>query len=191
VPQRQLLHHEAGFDGLAEADVVGDEQVSARHGQCPDYGVELVIGDAHARPERRLEHGLIGGGDRAPAHRVEEGVELARLVEPVGRLGEGVLVVGDRAALQLPDHAELLVAGVILDAHQGDDAGRAAGDGSGLRGKAARRDTGDDPDPVADREKLSLAGALPTGSSMAVVIPPPHDHCRSSCRILSPSWSLG
>jgi len=47
-PERQLLHHEAGFDGLPEADVVGDEQVCARHGQCPDHGVELIVGDAHA-----------------------------------------------------------------------------------------------------------------------------------------------
>ena len=156
VPQRQLLHHEAGFHGLPQANVVGDEQVRAWHGESPDHRVELVVGDAHARPERRLEHGLVGGGDRAPAHRVEEGVELAGVIEPVGGVGEGVLVVGDRAPLQLPDHAELLVAGVILDADQGDDVGRAAGDGSGLRGKAARRDAGDDPDPVADGDKLSF-----------------------------------
>ena len=87
-----------------------------------------------AGAERRLQHGLVGRGDRAPAHRVEERVELGRVVEPVSRVGQGVLVVGDRAALQLPDHAELLVAGVVLDADQGHQVRRPAG-----QGRASRR----------------------------------------------------
>ena len=48
VAKDQLLDDEAGLDGLAEADVVGDQQVDPRHLQGARDGVELVIleGDA-------------------------------------------------------------------------------------------------------------------------------------------------
>ncbi len=154
VPQDQLLHDQAGLDRLAEAHVVGDEQVRPRHGQRPDHRVELVVIDLDAGPERGLEHGLVGRGNRTPADRVKESVELARLVEPGGRVGQHVLIVGDRAALQLPDDAQLLVAGVVLDADQGDGVLRAAG--HGLRGDGAPGHVGDDPDPVADGDELTL-----------------------------------
>ena len=40
--QEELLDHEAGLDGLAQADVVGEQQVGARSGQGPPQGLELV-----------------------------------------------------------------------------------------------------------------------------------------------------
>ena len=75
VAQEQLLDDQPGLDGLAQADVVGDEQVDAGHLQRPDHRVELVVLDGDAGAERRLEGPAVGGGDGAPAHGVEEGVE--------------------------------------------------------------------------------------------------------------------
>ena len=83
VPQHQLLHDQAGLDRLAQPDVVGDQQVGPRHGQRPDHRVELIVLDLDTGAERRLQHGLVRRGDRAPAHRVQEGVQLGRVVEAV------------------------------------------------------------------------------------------------------------
>ena len=77
VAEEQLLDDQAGLDGLAQADVVGDQQVDAGHLQRPHHRVELVVLDRDARAERRLERPAVGGGDGAPAHGVEEGVEPA------------------------------------------------------------------------------------------------------------------
>jgi hypothetical protein len=51
----QLLHHHAGLDRLAEADVVGDEQVHARHAQRPHHRLELEVLDLDRAPEGSLE----------------------------------------------------------------------------------------------------------------------------------------
>ena len=53
--QRQLLDHQAGFDRLAEAHVIGDQQVDTRHLDCTDQRVELVVLDLHAAAERCLQ----------------------------------------------------------------------------------------------------------------------------------------
>jgi hypothetical protein len=54
VPEQHLLHDEAGLDRLAEAHVVGDEQVDSRHGEGAGDGFELVLLDRDAGPERGL-----------------------------------------------------------------------------------------------------------------------------------------
>ena len=82
--------------------------------------------------------------------------------------------MGDRAALQLPDDAQLLVAGVILDADQGDGVRRAAGHGSvAARKLLATSET--------TQTRLRTVTSCPSaGASLAVavasvvVIPPPH-----------------
>ena len=55
VAEDQFLGDQAGLDGLAETDVVGDQQVDARHLERPDERVELVVLDVDAAAERRLE----------------------------------------------------------------------------------------------------------------------------------------
>ena len=79
------------------------KQVGPGHRQRPHHGVELVVLDLDPGAERRLKHGLVRRCDRAPPHRVQERVQLARIVEAVCRVRQGMLIVGDRAALQLPD----------------------------------------------------------------------------------------
>src|SRR6266849_5524368 len=43
VTNDEFLADEPGFDGFAEANVIGDEQVDARHLDGSRYGVELVV----------------------------------------------------------------------------------------------------------------------------------------------------
>jgi hypothetical protein len=80
VPQQHLLDDQAGLDRLAEAHVVGDEQVDPRHGEGAGDGFELVLLDRDAGPERGLERPGVGAGDGAPADGVEEGAELLRII---------------------------------------------------------------------------------------------------------------
>lgn len=88
--QQEFLRDEAGLDGLAEADVVGDEQVDPKHGQRTRHRGELMGFDGDPGAERRLERPLVGPGDGAPADGVDEGArqrgrrELALLVTVVG-----------------------------------------------------------------------------------------------------------
>jgi hypothetical protein len=106
--QEQLLHRQAGLDGLAQADVVGDEQADARHLQGAHHGVELVVLDGDAAAEWRVEVADVGRGHGAPAHGVEEGVEAVRGIEAGRGIGQGRAVVHEGAGLELPDDLELL-----------------------------------------------------------------------------------
>jgi hypothetical protein len=54
VPQDHLLGDEAGRDGLAQADVVGDEQVDARHLDRTHDRLQVVVLAADAAAEGRL-----------------------------------------------------------------------------------------------------------------------------------------
>src|SRR5262245_23388689 len=100
--KHQLQQHEAGLNRLAEANVVRDEQVDARHLDRANDRIELIALDLDAAAERRLE--LTGIGDRggAPSDRVEEGLEVRRLIETF-RFGQRHLLEGVRSRLDLPD----------------------------------------------------------------------------------------
>ena len=77
-PQQQLARDEAGLDGLAEAGVVGDEEIHARQSEGLAQGLHLVGVDPDAGAKRRLEEVGVGGGDAVPAQGVQEGAEMAR-----------------------------------------------------------------------------------------------------------------
>jgi hypothetical protein len=82
---QQLTHDEARFDGLAQAHVVGNKQVYARHAQGHAQGLQLVGLDLDTGAVGRLKQLGIGGGDAAPAQGMQEGREQARLVKaPAG-----------------------------------------------------------------------------------------------------------
>ena len=55
VPDDEFEGGHPGLDGLAETDVVGDQQVDPGHLNRPDHGIELVILDVDARTERGLD----------------------------------------------------------------------------------------------------------------------------------------
>ena len=82
--QQQLAGDQPGLDRLAEADVVGDEEVDAREPQRLAQRLDLVGVDLDAGAERRLEEARVGRGDAVPAERVQVGRELARVVEALG-----------------------------------------------------------------------------------------------------------
>ena len=79
--QQQLAQDQPGLDRLAQAHVVGDELVYARHQQRLAQRFELVVEEANAGTERRLEQGRIGGGDATPAQGAVEGAEAVRRIE--------------------------------------------------------------------------------------------------------------
>ena len=51
----QFLDHQPGFDGLAQADIVGDEQVGTRQLDGAHQGIELVVFDVDAAAEGGLQ----------------------------------------------------------------------------------------------------------------------------------------
>jgi len=84
VAQDHLLNNEPRLDRLAKPYVVGDQQVDAGHRERLRDRLELVVLDRDTRPERRLQRVVVGAGDGAPAHGIEEGAEDVGVVPPVG-----------------------------------------------------------------------------------------------------------
>ena len=62
VADDQLEGDQARLDRLAEANVVGDQQIDARHLDGTEDGVELVVFNIDARAKRRLDVPDVGGG---------------------------------------------------------------------------------------------------------------------------------
>ncbi len=85
VTQQQLLHDQAGFNGLTEANIVGDKQRRTWHPQRPYKWLKLVVLDRDAAAEGRLQGPLVSARDRAPTDGVKEGVEFGWIVELVLR----------------------------------------------------------------------------------------------------------
>ena len=112
--EQQLLSDESGFDRLAEADVIGDQQVDAWHLQATHEWIELVVLDRDAAPERGLEGLHVGIGGRAPADGIEEGIDAAGFVE-FADLRETGLLEDAGAGFQFPDDLELLAERVLVD----------------------------------------------------------------------------
>ncbi len=76
------------FDGLAQAHVVGDQQVDPGHLDRPHHRIKLVVLDVDAGAERRLDVLHVGRRGGSPAHGIEEGVEPFGRIE-AGRLRQG------------------------------------------------------------------------------------------------------
>jgi hypothetical protein len=85
LPQQQFAGDEPGLDGLAQANVIGDEQVHARQEQRLAQGFDLVGVDANAGAEGGLEEPGIGGRDAVPAQRMQVGGEQPGRIEATGR----------------------------------------------------------------------------------------------------------
>ena len=78
------------FNGLAEPNIVGDEEVDPGHLNGPHHGIELVVLDFDAGAEGRLDGPYIGQGGGSPPDGIEKGVELIGRIE-AGRLREAPL----------------------------------------------------------------------------------------------------
>ena len=159
---QHLAEDQPGLDGLAQADVVGDEQPHPRHLQGLAQGLELVVLDLDARPVGRLEEPGIGRGDAVPAQGVEVGREQIRAIEaPLGHRLPAALAEDPRVELALPQHLEGLAEGVVLEAGQADQGGVAVS----VRGREildevlARADA----DDLSRLERVGVAPAMAGG----------------------------
>ncbi|MDH6449558.1 hypothetical protein M2155_001966 [Streptomyces sp. SAI-119] len=130
--QQQLLDDEASLDGLAEADVIGEEQVDTGGADRAGDGFELVGLDGDAGAERRLEGLDVGGGDGRPADGVEERGETGRRVVLSGRrVGQGAAVEDAAAGLDFPDDGEGVPEAAVGDGLEVNEGGGAAVGGRG------------------------------------------------------------
>ena len=118
VAQHQLLGDQTGLDGLAQADVVGDEHRHPGHGEGLDQGQELVVLDVDPGPEGGLEGRGVGRGHRAPAHRVEKGGERLGVVQPFRWVGQGGLGPDLGAGLHFPVDGERVGAALVVDGNE-------------------------------------------------------------------------
>ena len=115
-----------GLDGLAEAGVVGDEEVDAGHAERLAKRLHLVGVDLDAGPERGLEEVRVGGGDAVPAKGVQEGAEMAGRVEAPGAEGAPRFLHEDAAVdLEVPVDLQGLPLGIIVGAREADARRRA------------------------------------------------------------------
>lgn len=76
VAQHQLLDDQATLDGLAQAHVVCDKQIDPWHLDGTGQRVELVVLDFDTRAEWSLQGAGIGLRNGAPAHGVQERIQL-------------------------------------------------------------------------------------------------------------------
>ena len=120
IAQHKFLGNETRLDGLAETDVVGDQQAHPGHPQRFDQWEELVVLDVYAGPERGLECPRVGRRNRAPASRVEERREGVRLINPVTGVRQLGLGTNLCAGLGLPEDPEGRRASLVVDRHQAD-----------------------------------------------------------------------
>src|SRR4051812_27343701 len=102
--EKKFLDDQARLDRLAEADVIGKQQVRSGARQGSLEWSQLVGLDVGAAAERRLDRSVIGAGDRTPAQRIDEGRESVRVVELVGvdLLGEAPVRQRTPALLEFP-----------------------------------------------------------------------------------------
>ncbi len=118
----QLADDQAGFDGLAEADVVGDEEVDARKLEGLAQGLELVGEDLDAGAVGRLKQLGVRRGDAVPAQRVEIGGEAARVVEAArGDRAPRVSVEDLSVELAFPEDDEGRALRVVVEAGEPDE----------------------------------------------------------------------
>ena len=147
--KEELARDEARFDGLAEARVVGDEEVDPGHPERLPQRLHLVGVDPDAGPKRGLEEARVGGGDAAPAQGVQEGAEVAGRVEAARADRAPRLLLQDAAVdLEVPPDLQGLPLGVVVGAREGDPRG------GGRRGRLHRLH---EPAPRAHLDELADA----------------------------------
>jgi hypothetical protein len=154
----QLLDHQPSLDGLAEADVVCDEEVHPRHLDRAHERVELVGLDRNAAAKRRLQGPDVGRRSGTPAHSVQERVQPFRFVKSSGFREFGAFVQ-PRPGFDLPYNLKVLAEPIVLHGCQRNEMLRWGGGGlERRRWKRAALDLRDDPAAGADLRNLADLG---------------------------------
>ena len=118
-PQQQLAGNQPGFDGLAEAHIITDEQIDTRQQQRFTQRLQLIRLQANPGPERRLKAIRIGRGQAIPAQSMQIGGKPGGGIEttlPEGRPGfptEDLSI-----EFMLPQHLQRLALRVVIDASE-------------------------------------------------------------------------
>ena len=120
VPDDEFQGHHACLDGLAEAHVVGDQQVDPWHLDGPHHRVKLVVLDVDAGAKGGLDVPHVGGRRGTPADGIEESVKLVGRIE-AGGIGQGDLLDDPGSRLKLPDDVEFFAQAIVFDRRQGEE----------------------------------------------------------------------
>jgi hypothetical protein len=115
--EQEFPGDQASLDCLAEADVVGDEQIDPRQAEGFMKRLELIRVNPDASSERRLKQISVGRCHAIPLEGVQVRREQRRRVEPL--LCDPLpSVLGNRLGIDLllPQHFERLALGVVIEA---------------------------------------------------------------------------
>ena len=107
VPDDEFERHHPGLDGLAQAHVIGDQQVHPWHLDGPHHRIKLVVLDVDAGTKRGLDVPHVSRRRSTPAHGIEKGVELVGRIE-AGGIGQGDLLDHPGPRLKLPNDVAVL-----------------------------------------------------------------------------------
>src|SRR5260370_3822104 len=109
----KLLEDQACLNGLAQADIISDQEVCARHLDGPHDRVKLVIFHLNATAEGGLQRFDVSTGNGSPAYRVEKGIQPLGSIKADGN-GECIPFGDFDTRLHLPDDLQFLAEIVIL-----------------------------------------------------------------------------
>src|SRR5262249_49073897 len=136
----------------------GDQQVDPWHLERTDHGIKLVVLNVNASAERSMDGADVCRGGRAPAHRVEKGIQLVRRIEASG-VGQGDFFDQRGSWLNLPDDLELFAQAIVLDGGERQEV--LWGFQTALetiRGQETGGDVGHDPVAGTHADQLPLVG---------------------------------
>jgi hypothetical protein len=120
--QQEFGRDETGLDGLAEADIVRDEEVHARQPRRLVERFQLIRIDADASSERGLEESAVRRSHAVPPDRIQERREVPRLVESFVPDAFPCLLTGDEPVeFRLPHDLDFLALGIIVRASERND----------------------------------------------------------------------
>jgi len=150
-PQQQLAQDQSGFDRLAEADIVGDQQVDARQPERLAQRQQLIGFEPDAGAERRLQQLAVRRGRRVPFQRPQIRGENRGAVAPEAR--PEIIFQTPSADLRLPRDLQRLSLRVVRDARK-------------LQCREALPlvvDALDQPRPAADFDEITYLGCAAGG----------------------------
>lgn len=114
MPDDEFEDRHPGLDGLAEAHVVGNQQIDPRHLDRTHHRIKLIIFDVNSAAERGLDRLYVSSGSGSPAHGIEECVESNGIVVAC-RVGERNLLDDLGSWFQFPEDLQLLSESVVFD----------------------------------------------------------------------------
>ncbi len=114
MPQKKFLNDQTSFDCLAKTDIIGNEQIDARHVDRTYQRIELEVLDTDAAAKRSLEKPPIGVRCCPPSHSIKKGVERTRIVLSRDQ-GKARALDDLSARLDFPNDFQLFTKPILVD----------------------------------------------------------------------------